>query len=322
MDIDILYALQTFREGSGAFLKEFLAKMTWFGELNTVMVIMAVIYWCFSKETGTYLLTGWCANRFVNGFLKITACVYRPWIRDARIVPDADAIKTATGYSFPSGHTMNAATLFGGGAIWYRSGKVFRILLWVMVFLVGFSRLYLSVHTPQDVLIGAAAGILVMFLTGILLKWVDAHQEKDILVTVAGILLFIALAVYAALKPYPEDYAADGSLLVDGAKMANDTFKGVGWCSAFLIGWLLERRLVKFSTEINTQERLFRLGVGLLGYYIVTLIICPPVKSALGGAAGTMVSCFLQMFYITFLFPVIFDKFRRSYRAVETSGKE
>ena len=28
MDIDILYALQTFREGSGAFLKEFLAKMT------------------------------------------------------------------------------------------------------------------------------------------------------------------------------------------------------------------------------------------------------------------------------------------------------
>ena len=133
-----------------------------------------------------------------------------------------------------------------------------------MLFLVGFSRLFLSVHTPQDVLAGAAVGILVMFLTGKLLAWVEAHQEKDILVAVIGILFIIALAVYASLKPYPEDYAADGSLLVDGTKMANDTFKSVGWCSAFFIGWILERRYVHFTTEISSHDLLFRLGVGVL----------------------------------------------------------
>ena len=194
--------------------------------------------------------------------------------------------------------------------------------MWVMLFLVGFSRLYLSVHTPQDVLVGAGTGILVMFLTGMLVRWIGTHPEKDILVTVIGMALFIALAVYAAQKPYPEDYAADGSLLVDGAKMANDTFKSVGWSSAFFIGWLLERRLVHFTTEIGTQDRLFRLSAGLVGFYVFSLIICPLIKSGLGGAAGTLVSCFLQMFYITFLFPAAFMRYRGAIRAAEASRPE
>ena len=41
MDIGILLALQDFRNGSGAFLADFLSKMTYLGELNTVIVIMA-----------------------------------------------------------------------------------------------------------------------------------------------------------------------------------------------------------------------------------------------------------------------------------------
>ena len=78
MDISILLALQDFRNGPGAFLAAFLAKMTWLCELNTVIVIMALLYWCVSKEYGTYLLMGWSGNRLVNGALKITFCAYRP----------------------------------------------------------------------------------------------------------------------------------------------------------------------------------------------------------------------------------------------------
>ncbi len=117
MDINILLALQQFREGSGTFLPGFFSVMTFLGELNTVMVLMAVLYWCVRKELGVYLLMGWSGNRLVNGVLKVTACAYRPWIRDARIIPYGDSITTATGYSFPSGHTMNAATVYGGGAL-------------------------------------------------------------------------------------------------------------------------------------------------------------------------------------------------------------
>ncbi len=113
--------------------------MTWLGELNTVIVIMALIYWCVSKEFGTYLLMGFSGNRLVNGLLKVTACAYRPWIRDARVVPYGDAITTATGYSFPSGHTMNAATLFGGGAVRKDLPRVLRVVLGLLVLLVAFS---------------------------------------------------------------------------------------------------------------------------------------------------------------------------------------
>ena len=114
MDIEYLLLLQKFREGSGQILTDFLSRMTWWGEMNTTLVLLAVIYWCVSREYGAYLMMGWSGNRVVNGALKITACVYRPWIRDARVIPDAAAKVTATGYSFPSGHTMNAATVFGG----------------------------------------------------------------------------------------------------------------------------------------------------------------------------------------------------------------
>lgn len=311
MDINILLGLQSFREGVGSVFTEFLSKMTWFGEMNVTLVIMALIYWCASKETGTYLLMGWSGNRIVNGVLKVSVCAYRPWIRDARIVPEPAALATATGYSFPSGHTMNAASLFGGMAIRKGTRTGAKILLWVLLFLIAFSRIFFCVHTPQDILIGAGAGILVMFLTGLLLKWVEAHPNKDILVAAVGILIAAAAAVYAAVKPYPADYDAEGKLIVDGLKMANDTFKSIGWCAAFLVGWVLERRFIRFSTEISMQQRFFRLIGGLMGYYIISLIINPLIKSAVSGFAGTLLTCFLQMFFITFLFPLIITAVRK-----------
>ena len=303
MDMEILLLLQEFRNGVGSVLSEFLSKMTFLGELNTVLIIMAVVYWCVSKDFGAYLLMGWSGNRLVNGVLKVTACAYRPWIRDARIVPYGNSMTTATGYSFPSGHSMNASTVYGGAVVRRDMPRAMRILLGIVVALVAFSRCFLGVHTPQDVLVGIAAGMLVMWLTVKLMDWIKDHPGKDILVVCIGLILAAAVAVYAAVKPYPEDYDAAGKLLVDGAKMANDTFKGVGWCAAFLTGWLLERRFVNFTTDVPRKQKLTRLVGGVFSYYAISLILVPLVKGWISGPAGTLVSCFLQMFYVSFLFP-------------------
>lgn len=40
--------------------------------------------------------------------IMLTACVYHHWIRGGRILPAADSIRTAAGYSFPSGHTSTS----------------------------------------------------------------------------------------------------------------------------------------------------------------------------------------------------------------------
>ena len=144
MDISILLALQEFRNGAGGCLTHFMLKMSFLGEMNTVLIIIALIYWCVSKSYGQYFLMGWSGTRVVQGFLKVTACTYRPWIRDPRIMPDSEALITATGYSFPSGHSMNAASLFGGGAIRKEFPKALRIVLAVILVLIIFSRNFLS----------------------------------------------------------------------------------------------------------------------------------------------------------------------------------
>ena len=305
MDISILLMLQSFRNGIGSVFTEFLSKMTWFGELNVVMVIMGLVYWCVSKEIGTYLLMGWSGNRIVNGILKVSVCAYRPWIRDARILPDAKALPSATGYSFPSGHSMNGASLFGGLAIRREFRTGFRALLWTVLGLIAFSRIFLGVHTPQDILVGAGTGVLVMFMTGKLLLWLEVHPDKDITIAVIGILIAVAAAVFSAIKPYPADYDAEGKLLVDGMKMANDTFRGVGLFSAFMLGWFLERRFVRFTTDVSMKQRFFRLTGGLLGYYVVSLVINPLLRAAVTGFTGSVITSFFPMFYITFLFPAV-----------------
>ena len=321
MDISILLALQDFRNGAGAFLSDFFSKMTFLGELTTAMVLMAIIYWSVSKDFGSYLLMGWSGNRLVNGILKVTACAYRPWIRDARIVPYGNSMTTATGYSFPSGHTMNAASTFGGVAVRRDMPRALRVAMGLTLLLVAFSRNFLGVHTPQDTLVGMIAGVIVMFLTARLMAWVEAHPGKDWLVVGVGLALAAAVAVYAAVKPYPEDYNAEGKLLVDGAKMANDTFKGIGWCAAFLIGWVLERRFVGFTTTgIPMVQRVSRAAVGLLSYYAVSLILVPLVKGWIGGPAGTMISCFIQMFYIAFGFPWLCRHVLERSGAIDTSA--
>ncbi len=194
MDMNILLALQDFRNGAGGFLTEFLSKMTFMGEINSAIVIMAILYWCVSKELGSYLLMGWSGNRLANGALKVTACAYRPWIRDARILPYGNSMTTATGYSFPSGHTMNAATVFGGMGLRKDFSRALRVVLFLVTALVAFSRIYLGVHTPQDVLVGAGMGILVMGLTLRLMRWVESHPDRDWLVVCVGVGLGAAVA--------------------------------------------------------------------------------------------------------------------------------
>ena len=303
LDINILLLWQDFRNGAGGCLTDFMTKMSYIGEMKTMLIITALIYWCVSREFGTYLLMGWSGNRVVNGLLKVTVCAYRPWIRDARIMPDPDALADATGYSFPSGHSMNGASLFGGTAIRRELPKALRIVTGLICALIAISRNFLGVHTPQDILVGTGTGLLVMWLTFRMLTWIGTHPEKDIQVACIGIAVSVAVAIFAAVKPYPADYDAAGNLLVDGMKMANDTFKGVGWCAGFLLGWILERRVVRFSTDIPMEARFTRLCTGLLSYYALSLILLPLLKSGIPGAAGTVISCFLQMFYVVFLFP-------------------
>ncbi len=132
-----------------------------------------------------------------------------------------------------------------------------------------------------------------------------------------GIAIAVAVAVFAALKSYPVDYNEAGELLVDGAKMANDTYKGVGWCIGFFCGWFLEIRFINFSTEISMKTRITRLSAGMLCLYIVSLVITPLLKEAIPGVGGIIISCFFQMFFVVFIFPLCIKLLEKEKAKVE-----
>ena len=124
-----------------------------------------------------------------------------------------------------------------------------------------FSRNYLGVHTPQDVLIGAATGVLCAFLLARLLRWADEGQNRDLLITAIGAALCGLSLWYVLAKSYPADRAADGSLLVDPVKMQKDFFLSAGAVLGMLCGWLLERRKVRFTTDCDWGVKLLRRSI-------------------------------------------------------------
>ena len=108
-----------------------------------------------NKNLGYRAVWTYCTADVLNGVIKLTACVYRPWIRSELIEPAGDSKVAATGYSFPSGHTLAATLLYGMMYLWQKNKrKGVAILCIVLILLTGFSRNFLGVHTPQDVLVG------------------------------------------------------------------------------------------------------------------------------------------------------------------------
>ncbi|MGB7999280.1 MAG: phosphatase PAP2 family protein [Anaerobacillus sp.] len=97
----------------------------------------------------------------------------------ARSRPTIDPAYDAVGYSFPSGHAMGSFILYGFlGYLIIRSQRgratkwISGLLVFFFILIIGFSRIYLGVHYPSDVLAGYAAGTLWLFICIFSLEWV------------------------------------------------------------------------------------------------------------------------------------------------------
>lgn len=88
------------------------------------------------------------------GVLKPLIARPRPFVSH----PAIQALITESGYSFPSGHAITAFA--NATAIAAMTKKSYSIPLFALAALIGFSRIYLGVHYPGDILAGAVLGIL------------------------------------------------------------------------------------------------------------------------------------------------------------------
>ena len=307
MDIEYLLLLQRFREATGGFPDGFMELVTKLGEASIVTLLVAAVYWCFDKREGIYLMLTFYYNRVINGFLKITACVYRPWIRDSRVVPVPGAMADATGYSFPSGHSANASSFFGGLAMKKKRNKIIRILLIVLVLLIGFSRNYLGVHTPQDVIVSIVLAAALLFAFRALLDRVDKNPDKDRIVLAVGAVICAVLIAYASLKSYPVDYDSAGEMIVDPKKMSVDAFKNAGMCLGFILGWFLERRFIRFESDGKLYIKVIRYAVCAGIYLLLKEFATPLISELIPGGPGKACEQFVLILYITAGAPLLIN---------------
>ena len=102
-----------FQSMSNIFLDILFKIFTLMGEEYFIMIIFCWLAWnghkTFAHKTGF----AFCFGMGINQVLKIIFCVQRPWILDKRIKASSYALESATGYSFPSGHTQSGVTVFG-----------------------------------------------------------------------------------------------------------------------------------------------------------------------------------------------------------------
>lgn len=101
----------------------------------------------------------------------------------------ATTISIETGYSFPSAHAM-VGTVFYGFIIYLirknvknkKIKNLVTLLLSIIIFLIGISRIYLGVHYATDVIAGFIFGLLILF---IFIKLVYKKSEKNISLSIS-----------------------------------------------------------------------------------------------------------------------------------------
>ena len=307
MDIQILLGLQELREALGDVLNTFFAFITTIAVDYWVIIPALIIFWAFDKKKGRMLLFSAGIGRFLTATLKSIFCVYRPWVRDPAVKPLPEVMSGATGYSFPSGHSASSSSLYAALIVIYRKYKGLCVFCVVMILLTMFSRMYVGVHTPQDVLAGAAIGFVAAIAGVKIVEWVDEHPDKDWVVLVVTAVLMVALLAFISLREYPMDYV-DGKLLVDPKKMTVDGFKDPGTCFGMILGWFIERRYIGFSTEGTTYQKVLRCLVGAFAYVFTLTVIINPLGKAIGiGLVHFALQAVQPLFFMT-VYPILFTR--------------
>lgn len=304
MDIQILLALQNFRSATGGFLNSFFVFITNIAVDYYIILPAFIIFWAVDKKKGLRILTTWGTALYIGPFLKATFCVYRPWVRSADITPVPEAMAGATGYSFPSGHSTSSSGFYSGLYLAFKKYKAICVFAVTMVLLTMFSRIYVGVHTPQDVIIGGLVGVVAALIVSKVILFVEKNPDKDWVVLLISTVLVIALLLYTYFKKYPMDYV-DGELLVDPSKMTIDGFKDPGRFFGIVLGWFLERRFVKFDVSGTIYEKVTRCLFGGLLYIFVWTAICDPIGKAIGfGPVHFVLQTGIQVLFMT-LYPYL-----------------
>lgn len=270
--MDFLRILESIRFPA---LDEIMLLVTHLGEETAFLVIALIVFWCVDKYHGYYLLGVGLFGNLANQFLKITCRIPRPWVRDPDFTVVESAKAEAGGYSFPSGHTQTAVGTFGA-LFATQKQKAIRAVCVALAVLTAFSRMYLGVHTPADVLVGA--GMAVAMVIG--LKPLMLGQHKRWIPAVFGVLLVLsgAYLAYVELYPFPADLDAENY-----ASAVKNAYTFLGCFAGVLIVYAADENKLHFSTKAVWWGQILKAVLGLAVVLLVKEGLRSPLEAVFSG---------------------------------------
>ncbi len=214
--------------------------VTLFGEDTVMIVLIAIVYFMIDKKLAHRICFLIVTSLGINGIFKNILKIPRPF-HSGKVT--CVRPETATGYSFPSGHTQNFTTT-SFAFVWQNKRRWLWLIAILGSLLVGLSRLCLGAHYPSDVIVAWILGV------GISYFGTTLHQrcfDKNKLYR-AVFYLFTPFFVFFLIKPDP---------------LFEDFFKCYGLFGGFLLSLPLEKNYGDFSMNAPVWKKFLRVVFGV-----------------------------------------------------------
>lgn len=296
--MDFLYFLEEIRL---PVLNEFMLFITQLGEETAFLIAALILFWCVDKYRGYYILAVGFIGTLANQFMKLVFRVPRPWVLDENFTILEQAREAASGYSFPSGHTQSAVGTFGGIA-YTTKNRWIRVAAIVVAVLVPFSRMYIGVHTPLDVLTAAAMAVILIFVLRPVVCGNGGKYIKYLLVFM--MVLALSFLCYVELYQFPENI--DTHNLTSGIKNAYTLF---GALVGLVLVYIVDEKWLDFSTKAVWWAQVMKVAGGLLVVLLIKSGLKTPLNFLMGESLGRAARYFLIVIAAGIVWPLSFKWF-------------
>jgi len=269
--ISFIVALQ----GMGDWLISPMRFFSYLGTEDFFFLVLPLIYWSIDSSLGLRVGFILVTSSMFNYVAKIWFAGPRPYWVSSHV----RALWPEATFGMPSGHAQEAVAVWGMIAAYTK-----RVWIWVaailIIFLIGFSRLYLGSHFPHDVILGWVIGtiilwIFVRFWEGVA-EWIGSKSLRyQIFMAFMLSLVFIGLGLgsMALRNNFQIPDAWINNILLVEAEVpapidANGTFTSAGTVFGLAAGaaWIVS--LGGFQAKGPFEKRALRYIVGLIGILI------------------------------------------------------
>ena len=305
--MSFLYFLESIRN---PVCDAFFSLITLLGEETAFMAIGIIVFWCFSKFQGYFLLITGFLGTIINQFLKMLFRIPRPWIKDPNFTIVESAREGASGFSFPSGHTQTSVTLLGGIARANKNAGV-RYGAIALCVLVPLSRLYLGVHTPLDVSVSILISLLLIFGGYPLFKKAEQSDKVMYIIIVSLFLLTLAFTLFVSLYQFPEEvYLKENIHNLESAR--KNAFTLLGCSEGFFVVYFVVRKFLNFETKAIWWAQIIKVVVGLAIVLAVKELTRYPLDAIFNGSLiARSIRYFLVVITAGILWPLTFRWFSK-----------